>query len=66
MVPFLARSAMASEILGGGGFIETHPDTHYALSDGPSFRFLGKLYDLLITLEEIVYVDKSKFLIENL
>jgi len=48
-VPVLARAAVAVGI--SGLFMETHPDPDKALSDGPNAWPLGKLEELLATLQ---------------
>ncbi len=56
-VPVLARAAVAVGI--AGLFMETHPDPDKALSDGPNSWPLGKIADLLKTLQEIDKCSKS-------
>ncbi len=48
-VPVLARAAVAVGV--SGLFMETHPDPDKALSDGPNAWPLGKLEELLATLQ---------------
>ncbi len=61
MVPVLARSAVAAG--DDGVFIETHPNTEIALSDGPNMLPLCHMRELLLTLKEIdEVVHKSPFL----
>jgi 2-dehydro-3-deoxyphosphooctonate aldolase (KDO 8-P synthase) len=50
-VPVLARAAIAVGI--AGLFMETHPDPHKALSDGPNVWPLSKMFALLATLKAL-------------
>jgi len=50
-VPVLARAAVATGV--AGLFMETHPDPDKALSDGPNAWPLGRMRDLLQTLQEL-------------
>jgi 2-dehydro-3-deoxyphosphooctonate aldolase (KDO 8-P synthase) len=50
-VPVLARAAVAAGV--AGIFMETHPDPAKALSDGPNAWPLGKMRELLQTLQEL-------------
>lgn len=50
-VPVLARAAVAAGV--SGIFMETHPDPEKALSDGPNAWPLGRMADLLRTLQAI-------------
>jgi len=60
-IPVLARAATAAGI--AGLFMETHPDPHKALSDGPNAWPLDKMYALLETLQLIdASVKKEDFL----
>jgi 2-dehydro-3-deoxyphosphooctonate aldolase (KDO 8-P synthase) len=62
-VPVLARAAVAAGI--SGLFMETHPDPAKALSDGPNSWPLGKMAELLATLQVLdQHVKKTPF-IEN-
>jgi 2-dehydro-3-deoxyphosphooctonate aldolase (KDO 8-P synthase) len=59
-VPVLARAAVAVGI--SGLFMETHPDPSKALSDGPNAWPLGKMEQLLATLQALdVTVKKHPF-----
>lgn len=51
MVPVLARAAVAAGV--SGLFMETHPDPDKALSDGPNSWPLGKMTELLSSLQAI-------------
>lgn len=55
-IPALARAAVAVGI--AGLFMETHPDPDNALSDGPNSWPLGKMKELLQTLQTIDQVIK--------
>jgi len=57
-VPVLARAAVAAGI--SGLFMETHPNPEKALSDGPNAWPLGKMKELLTTLQDIDSLVKSK------
>jgi 2-dehydro-3-deoxyphosphooctonate aldolase (KDO 8-P synthase) len=50
-VPVLARAAIAAGV--SGIFMETHPDPEKALSDGPNAWPLGRMPELLRTLQAI-------------
>src|SRR6476660_3840763 len=50
-VPVLARAAVAAGV--SGVFMETHPDPHKALSDGPNAWPLARMRALLETLIEL-------------
>ena len=50
-VPVLARAAVATGV--AGLFMETHPDPDKALSDGPNAWPLGRMKNLLQTLQEL-------------
>ncbi len=50
-VPVLARAAIAAGV--AGLFMETHPDPDRALSDGPNAWPLGRMRELLETLQEL-------------
>lgn len=56
-VPVLARAAIAVGV--AGLFMETHPDPDKAMSDGPNSWPLGKIADLLKTLQELDKCAKS-------
>lgn len=62
-VPVLARAAVAVGI--AGLFMETHPNPEKALSDGPNSWPLGKIEELLTTLQEIDKTVKKTSLIET-
>ena len=55
-VPVLARAAIAVGV--SGLFMETHPNPDKALSDGPNAWPLGKLEELLVTLQQLDAVVK--------
>jgi 2-dehydro-3-deoxyphosphooctonate aldolase (KDO 8-P synthase) len=57
-VPVLARAAVAAG--GAGGFMETHPDTDNALSDGPNAWPLARMEPLLTTLVQLDRTVKSR------
>ncbi|MCK9531150.1 MAG: 3-deoxy-8-phosphooctulonate synthase [Gammaproteobacteria bacterium] len=57
-VPVLARAAVASGV--AGLFMETHPNPEQALSDGPNSWPLGRLRELLETLQQIDAVVKAR------
>jgi 2-dehydro-3-deoxyphosphooctonate aldolase (KDO 8-P synthase) len=56
-VPVLARAAVAAGI--SGIFMETHPRPQEALSDGPNAWPLGRMQELLATLQQIDATIKS-------
>jgi 2-dehydro-3-deoxyphosphooctonate aldolase (KDO 8-P synthase) len=56
-VPVLARAAVAAGI--SGIFMETHPRPQEALSDGPNAWPLGRMQELLETLQRIDAIIKS-------
>jgi 2-dehydro-3-deoxyphosphooctonate aldolase (KDO 8-P synthase) len=62
-IPVLARAAVAVGI--SGLFMETHPNPEKALSDGPNAWPLGKIAELLLTLQEIDKTIKKTRLIET-
>lgn len=62
-VPVLARAAVAAGI--SGIFMETHPNPFKALSDGPNAFPLGRLKDLLHTLQVLDATVKQQGLIEE-
>lgn len=62
-IPVLARAAVAVGI--SGLFMETHPNPEKALSDGPNAWPLGKIAELLLTLQEIDKTTKKTRLIET-
>lgn len=57
-VPVLARAAVATGV--SGLFMETHPDPEKALSDGPNAWPLGKMKDLLGSLQQIDNIVKKQ------
>lgn len=57
-VPVLARSAVAAGI--AGVFMETHPNPAEALSDGPNAWPLGKMEQLLKTLQTLDATVKAR------
>ncbi|MGD8614804.1 MAG: 3-deoxy-8-phosphooctulonate synthase [Gammaproteobacteria bacterium] len=57
-VPVLARAAVAAGI--SGLFMETHPDPDKALSDGPNAWPLGRMRELLETLQQLDQAVKSR------
>ncbi len=61
-VPVLARAAVAAGV--SGLFMETHPDPAQALSDGPNSWPLGRMQELLETLQELDQTVKSRGLAE--
>ena len=61
-VPILARAAIAVGV--AGVFMETHPDPDKALSDGPNAWPLGRMEDLLATMQELDAVVKRGGLLE--
>jgi 2-dehydro-3-deoxyphosphooctonate aldolase (KDO 8-P synthase) len=62
-IPVLARAAVAVGI--SGLFLETHPNPEQALSDGPNSWPLGKIAELLTSLQEIDKTVKKTNLIET-
>jgi 2-dehydro-3-deoxyphosphooctonate aldolase (KDO 8-P synthase) len=62
-VPVLARAAVAAGI--SGIFMETHPDPAQALSDGPNAWPLGRMRELLTTLQAIDATIKAGELAES-
>jgi len=62
-VPVLARAAVGAGI--SGIFMETHPHPEVALSDGPNAWPLGRIEELLVTLQRIDSVVKSGVLAET-
>ncbi|WP_137937462.1 3-deoxy-8-phosphooctulonate synthase [Chitinivorax sp. B] len=62
-VPVLARAAVATGV--AGLFMETHPNPCEAMSDGPNAWPLGKLKDLLKTLQAIDALVKQAGFAEN-
>jgi 2-dehydro-3-deoxyphosphooctonate aldolase (KDO 8-P synthase) len=62
-VPVLARAAVAAGI--SGIFMETHPNPAQALSDGPNAWPLGRMRELLATLQAIDATIKAGELPEN-
>jgi 2-dehydro-3-deoxyphosphooctonate aldolase (KDO 8-P synthase) len=62
-IPVLARAAVAVGI--SGLFMETHPNPELALSDGPNSWPLGKIAELLATLQELDATIKKTSLIET-
>ncbi len=62
-VPVLARSAIAAGI--SGLFMETHPDPSKALSDGPNSWPLGRMAELLETLQQLDRTVKQRGFIES-
>ena len=61
-IPVLARAATAAGI--AGIFMETHPDPHNALSDGPNAWPLDHMRELLETLTEIDQSVKASGFLE--
>ncbi len=57
MVPVLARAAVAAGI--DGLFMETHPNPEQAMSDGPNSWPLGRIEELLRTLQALDQVVKA-------
>jgi 2-dehydro-3-deoxyphosphooctonate aldolase (KDO 8-P synthase) len=57
-VPVLARAAVAAGV--AGVFMETHPKPALALSDGPNAWPLGRMRQLLETLQQLDRVSKSQ------
>jgi len=62
-IPVLARAAVAAGV--AGLFMETHPDPDKALSDGPNAWPLGKMQELLTTLQALDQVTKSQPMLEE-
>jgi 2-dehydro-3-deoxyphosphooctonate aldolase (KDO 8-P synthase) len=62
-VPVLARAAVAVGI--AGLFMETHPNPAEAKSDGPNAVPLGRMKELLATLQELDRVVKRAGFLEN-
>jgi len=62
-IPVLARAAVAAGI--AGIFMETHPDPHKALSDGPNAWPLNKMAELLQTLKILDETVKQGKLLET-
>ncbi|WP_035058706.1 3-deoxy-8-phosphooctulonate synthase [Andreprevotia chitinilytica] len=62
-VPVLARAAVAVGI--AGLFAETHPDPACAKSDGPNAWPLGRMRELLTTLQALDKVTKANGFIEQ-
>ena len=62
-VPVLARAAVASGI--SGLFMETHPNPDAGLSDGPNMWPLGRIKELLTTLQALDAVVKQHGFIEQ-
>lgn len=56
-VPVLARAAVAAGV--SGLFMETHPDPDRALSDGPNAWPLGRMEELLVTLQALDETAKT-------
>ena len=62
-VPVLARAAVAVGI--AGLFMETHPNPAEAKSDGPNAVPLGRMKELLATLQDLDRVVKRAGFLEN-
>ena len=62
-VPVLARAAVAVGI--AGLFMETHPNPTEAMSDGPNAVPLGRMKELLATLQDLDRVVKRAGFLEN-
>jgi len=62
-VPVLARAAIAVGI--AGLFMETHPNPAEAMSDGPNAVPLGRMKELLATLQDLDRVVKRAGFLEN-
>ncbi len=62
-VPALARAAVAVGI--AGIFMETHPDPHQALSDGPNAWPLDRMESLLTTLQALDILVKQHGFLET-
>jgi 2-dehydro-3-deoxyphosphooctonate aldolase (KDO 8-P synthase) len=60
-IPLLARAAVAVGV--SGLFMETHPNPDQALSDGPNSWPLGKMKELLETLQALDQVVKRQGLL---
>jgi 2-dehydro-3-deoxyphosphooctonate aldolase (KDO 8-P synthase) len=63
-IPVLARAAVAAGI--AGIFMETHPDPSKALSDGPNAWPLGRMEQLLSTLQQLDIAVKQQPFEESL
>ena len=63
MVPVLARAAVGAGV--AGLFMETHPEPHKALSDGPNAWPTPMMEDLLAELAEIDRVVKRHGFVED-
>jgi 2-dehydro-3-deoxyphosphooctonate aldolase (KDO 8-P synthase) len=59
----LARAANAEGV--AGEFMETHPDPHKALSDGPNAWPLGRMEALLETLKTLDEATKRAGFLEQ-
>lgn len=64
MAAVLARSAVAAGV--AGLFMETHPDPDNALSDGPNAWPLGRMEELLRTLQALDQTVKARPFAEQL
>jgi 2-dehydro-3-deoxyphosphooctonate aldolase (KDO 8-P synthase) len=62
-VPVLARAAVAVGI--AGLFMETHPNPAVAMSDGPNAVPLGRMKELLATLQDLDRAVKRAGFMEN-
>jgi 2-dehydro-3-deoxyphosphooctonate aldolase (KDO 8-P synthase) len=62
-VPVLARAAVAVGI--AGLFMETHPNPAEAKSDGPNAVPLGRMKELLATLQDLDRVVKRAGFLES-
>ncbi|RYH05732.1 MAG: 3-deoxy-8-phosphooctulonate synthase [Alphaproteobacteria bacterium] len=62
-VPVLARAAVAVGI--AGLFMETHPNPAEAMSDGPNAVPLGRMKELLATLQDLDRAVKRAGFLEN-
>ncbi len=62
-VPVLARAAVAAGV--AGLFMETHPDPERALSDGPNVWPLGRMEELLGTLQALDETVKAHGFVER-
>ena len=62
-VPVLARAAIAVGI--AGLFMETHPNPAEAMSDGPNAVPLGRMKELLATLQDLDRAVKRAGFLEN-
>ncbi len=63
MVPVVARAAAGVGV--SGFFMETHPDPNNALSDGPNMVPIGKMAELLKSLQDIDNVTKQNGFLEE-